>query len=317
MYIVFAALSAVFSALTAILSKRGLKNINPNLAVFIRTGVVLLFIWGIVFATGVHTTIQNLTNTNILYLTLSGCATGCSWLCYFKALSIGNVNKVAAVDKSSVTLSMIIAFIFLHESITMFKIAGLIAVTAGTYLMLDKKTVAIKSEDKNKYSWFIFALLSAVFAALTSILAKVGLKGVNSDLGTAIRTCVVFVFAGIVAVISIWINSRQKAKGFLDTNESTIITAPNDEIVIPHKKLVFSDKKGFLFLLLSGIATGSAWIFYFRALNLGEASVVAPIDKTSIVFTVLASWIILKEKVSKKTAIGLIILSAGGILVVF
>ncbi|MDR1906243.1 MAG: EamA family transporter, partial [Clostridiales bacterium] len=178
MYIAYALLSAVFSALTAILSKAGLKNIGSHTAVFFRTAVVLVFCWAIVFASGAYMQIKQISGQSILFLTLSGVATGGSWLCYFKALSIGDVNKVAAVDKSGVTLTMIIGMVYLNESVTAFKLVGLAVLTFGTYLMLGKKDVNFK---KRKNSWFLFALLSALFASLTSILAKIGLQNIDSN----------------------------------------------------------------------------------------------------------------------------------------
>ncbi|MDR1939464.1 MAG: EamA family transporter [Clostridiales bacterium] len=333
-YVIYALLSAVFSALTAILSKVGLKNISSHSAVFFRTAVVLVFCWVIVFASGAHAQISDISGQSILFLTLSGAATGCSWLCYFKALSIGDVNKVAAVDKSSVTLTMIIGMSFLNESITAFKIIGLSILTAGTYLMLEKKDVRL---SKQKNSWFLFALLSAVFASLTSVLAKIGLQNIDSNLGTAFRTAVVLVFAGIMVLITSAKGKKAKASGEgaaispnvgdesaklpLDTDgETAKLSRDIGNEVSPLQKRGFvgrMTKRNSLFIFLSGIATGLAWLCYFRALSIGEASVVAPLDKLGVVFTVLLSWIVLKERVSPKAVLGLILLAAGGIMAVF
>ncbi|MDR2047567.1 MAG: EamA family transporter [Clostridiales bacterium] len=369
MYVVFALLSAAFSSLTAVLSKKGLKNIDSHSAVFLRTCVVLIFIWAIVLFTGAQEGITRLDGNNILFLALSGAATGGSWLCYYKALSIGDVNKVAAVDKSSVTLTVLIGFVFLRETVTAFKIAGLIAVTGGTYLMLGKKDAERKNIGR---SWFLYAALSAVFAALTSVFAKIGLKDVNSDLGTALRTCVVLFFAGSIALYKSGAHKKNRAGANINinknanTNENINENADgNIKINEKDKNIRISEntdantnadtdmnagadnadananytensenkkngktartpfragktaKKEILFLLSSGVATGLAWIAYFRALNLGEASVVAPIDKLSIVFTALISWFFLKEKITKKAVFGLVLLAAGGIFVIF
>ncbi|MDR0668923.1 MAG: EamA family transporter [Treponema sp.] len=282
MYIVFALASAVFSALTTVLSKLGLKSINSHAATFFRTGVVLVFVWLIVFFTGVHTRIAALSTENLLFLTLSGIAGGASWLCYFRALQIGSVNKVVAVDKSGIILTMLMGMGFLGESAGPLKIIALCLIAAGTYLMLEPKheeTKVIRSR------WFLYAALSAVFASLTSILAKIGLGNIDSNLGTALRTSVIFVFAGLMVPVS-------GSAGTMGTIK----------------------KKELLFLGLSGVATGLAWLCYFRALRLGEASVVAPLDKLSIVVTVLLSRLIFRERVSPKTIAGLSLLTAGTLL---
>jgi transporter family protein len=268
MYIAFALASAVFSALTTILSKLGLKNINSHVATFFRTGIVLIFVWLIVFFTGVYSQITALSAKNLWFLVLSGIAGGSSWLCYFRALQIGSINKVVAVDKSSIVLTMLMGMIFLAESVRALKIFALCVIAGGTYLMLEPKA----GENRViKSRWFLYAAGSAVFASLTSIFAKIGLSDIDSNLGTALRTGIIFVFAGLMVPIS----GNAGTMGGLK-------------------------KKELLFLGLSGIATGLAWLCYFRALRLGEASVVAPLDKLSIVFTVLLSRLILRERALRK-----------------
>ncbi|MDR0669612.1 MAG: EamA family transporter [Treponema sp.] len=282
MYIVFALASAVFSALTTVLSKLGLKGINSHIATFFRTGVVLVFVWLIVFVTGAYSRIAALSTENLLFLALSGIAGGASWLCYFRALQIGSVNKVVAVDKSGIILTMLMGMLFLGESAGPLKIIALPGIAAGTYLMLEPKheeTRVIRSR------WFLYAALSAVFASLTSILAKIGLNNIDSNLGTALRTSVIFVFAGLMVPVS-------GSAGTMGTVK----------------------KKELLFLALSGVATGLAWLCYFRALRLGEASVVAPLDKLSVVCTVLLSRLIFQERISPKTIAGLSLLTAGTLL---
>ncbi|MDR2375805.1 MAG: EamA family transporter [Treponema sp.] len=282
MYIVFALASAVFSALTTVLSKLGLKNINSHVATFFRTGVVLVFVWLIVLATGVYSPITALSTKTLLFLVLSGIAGGASWLCYFRALQLGSINKVVAVDKSGIILTMLMGMIFLAESAGALKIIALVVIAAGTYLMLEPK------EEENRIvqsRWFLYAAGSAVFASLSSIFAKIGMGTIDSNLGTALRTSIIFVFAGLMVPIS--------------GSAGTIGTIKKREL---------------LFLGLSGVATGLAWLCYFRALRLGEASVVAPLDKLSIVFTVLLSRLIFRERVSPKTIVGLSLLTAGTLL---
>jgi transporter family protein len=294
MWILFAFGSAFFAGITAILSKSGIRNTDSNVATAIRTIVVLAFSWLMVFIVGSQNTITQLDAKTILFLILSGLATGASWLCYFKALQIGDVNKVTPIDKSSTILTMILAFLFLGEQITVIKIIAVILIGVGTFLMIQRKKTDKTTEDKTaedktaedktakKSSWILYASLSAVFASLTSILGKVGIDGVESNLGTAIRTIVVLVMAWIIV--------------FLTKKQNTI-----KQINI----------KSWIFLGLSGMATGASWICYYRALKDGLASVVVPIDKLSILLTILFSYVFLKEKLSKKAILGLILIVAG------
>lgn len=282
MWILYAFGSAFFAGITAILAKIGIKNVDSNLATAIRTIVILIFSWLMVFIVGSFNTIVNLTTKTIVFLILSGISTGMSWLCYFKALQLGNVNKVTPIDKSSTILTMILAMIFLGESITLFKVISIILIGIGTYLMIEKKDDN-KQEKNNK--WLIYAFGSAIFASLTSILGKVGIEGVESNLGTAIRTIVVLIMAWLVVFVT-------KKQGEIKS----------------------VDKKSWKFLLLSGLTTGLSWLCYYKALQDGQASIVVPIDKLSILVTIAFSYIILKERLKKKSIMGLILIVIGTLL---
>lgn len=283
MWIIFAFGSALFAGLTSILAKCGIKNTDSNVATALRTIVVLIFSWIMVFVSGSQNTITNIDTKTLVFLILSGVATGASWLCYFKALQIGDVNKVTPIDKSSTILTMLMAFIFLGEEITILKGISIILIGIGTYLMITKKE-SVEIENKNN-SWIIFALGSAIFASLTSILGKIGIENVDSTLGTAIRTIVVLIMAWIVVFVT------KKQNTIKDIN-----------------------KKSWIFLILSGFATGGSWLCYYRALQTGPASVVVPIDKLSILVTIAFSYIVFKEKLNKKSALGLLLIVAGTLL---
>lgn len=287
MWILFAFVSAVFAGLTAILAKCGVKNTDSNVATAVRTGVVLLFSWVMVFAAGAQFGLAAISGKTLLFLVLSGLATGVSWLCYFRALQLGDVNKVTPIDKSSTILTMLLAFLFLGEPITYLKAGAMLLIGGGTYLMIQKKESAGAdiSHKKHSLAWMFYAIGAAVFASLTSILGKVGIEGVDSTLGTAIRTVVVLIMAWIV----VFVTGKQK----------TIQTI---------------DKKSWLFLLLSGFATGGSWLCYYRALQTGPASVVVPIDKLSILVTIAFSGLVLKEKLTVKAGIGLVLITAGTLL---
>lgn len=279
MWIVFAFASALFAGLTAILAKCGIKNTDSNVATALRTIVVLVFSWIMVFVAGAQSGIRDIPAKVLIFLIMSGLSTGASWLCYFKALQLGNVNKVTPIDKSSTILTMLLAFIFLREEITWLKFAAVVLIGVGTYMMIQKKETEDKKEDKK---WLIYALGSAVFASLTSILGKVGMQDINSNLGTAIRTVVVLIMAWIVV--------------FVSKKQDTI------------KDI---DKKSWIFLALSGFATGGSWLCYYRALQTGPASVVVPIDKLSILVTIGFSYIVFHEKLSLKSGVGLMLIVVG------
>lgn len=282
MWIMFAFGSALFAGLTAILAKCGIRNTDSNVATALRTIVVLAFSWLMVFVTGAQSGMGNISMKTMVFLVLSGVATGASWLCYFKALQLGNVNKVTPIDKSSTVLTMFLALVLLGEELTWMKAVAMVSIGIGTYMMIQKKQTEEKKEDKK---WLLYAIGSAVFASLTSILGKIGISDINSNLGTAIRTIVVLVMAWIVV--------------FVTRKQYTI------------KDI---DKKSWIFLVLSGVATGGSWLCYYRALQTGPASVVVPIDKLSILVTIAFSYIVFREKLTAKAGIGLVLIVAGTLL---
>lgn len=280
MWLFFALGSAFFAGITAVLAKIGIENVNSTLATALRTVVVLAFSWLMVFVVGSQGGIAQISGTTLLFLMLSGLSTGASWLCYFKALQLGDVNKVAPIDKSSTVLTILLAFIFLGEPVSIPQALGVVGIGVGTMLMIAKKEV----EDGKPHSkaWLVYAFLSAVFASLTSIFGKIGVENVESNLGTAIRTIVVLVMAWVM----VFVTGEQKGIRSIG-------------------------KKSWVFLFLSGITTGLSWLCYYRALQDGPASVVVPIDKLSILVTIVFSWIVLKEKLTPKAAVGLVLILAG------
>ena len=284
MWIAFAFGSALFAGLTAILAKCGIKNTDSNVATALRTIVVLIFSWIMAFVVGAQNGITTLTGKTIVFLVLSGLSTGASWLCYYRALQLGDVNKVAPIDKSSTILTMLLAFIFLRENLSVLKVIAMVAIGVGTYLMIQKKEVDKTGEASGK-KWLFYALASAVFASLTSILGKVGMQDINSNLGTAIRTIVVLIMAWVIV--------------FVTGKQHTV------------KQI---DKSSWLFLVLSGVATGASWLCYYRALQTGPASVVVPIDKLSILVTIAFSYVVFHEKLTAKAGIGLLLIVAGTML---
>lgn len=283
MWVIFAFASALFAGLTAILAKCGIRKTDSDAATAIRTIVVLLFSWLMVWIVGSGPTVTSLSAKTWIFLILSGLATGGSWLCYFRALQQGDVNKVVPIDKSSTILTILLALIFLGEPVSWLKGLAILFIGAGTFLMIEKKSVS--GEKREKKSWLIYAVLSAVFASLTSILGKIGIDGVESNLGTAIRTGVVLVMAWLIVFV----------KGKQHTLHS-----------VPQKELVF--------LILSGLATGGSWLCYYKALQDGLASVVVPIDKLSILVSIGFSALVFKERLSKKAALGLGLIVAGTLL---
>lgn len=284
MWIAFAFGSALFAGITSILAKIGIKNTDSTAATAIRTIVILFFSWLMVFITGSFGGISAISSKTLIFLILSGLATGGSWLCYFKALQIGDVNKVTSVDKSSTVLTMLLAFIILGEELSILKVICMALIGAGTYLMIVKKET--DKEVKGK-GWLFYAVLSAVFASLTSILGKIGISGVDSNLGTAIRTIVVLIMAWVMV----------------------FVTKKQDEL----KKI---DGKSMVFICLSGLTTGLSWLCYYKALQDGQASIVVPIDKLSILVTVAFSYIVLKERLTKKSFAGLAMITAGTLMLV-
>lgn len=315
MWIALAFASAFFAGVTSILAKCGIKKTDSNVATAIRTIVVLIFSWMMVFIVGSQQGISEVSGKTWLFLILSGIATGASWLCYFKALQDGDINKVVPIDKSSTVLSILLAFFFLNEKMSIVKIVAVILIGAGTYLMIQKKEVPISQLGEEVYkgeknqisksriekesllkqinetntmgkgkgkSWLIYACLSAIFASLTSILGKIGIEGLESNLGTAIRTSVVLIMAWIVV--------------FVTGKQHTIRDISGKELI---------------FICLSGLATGGSWLCYYKALQDGLASVVVPIDKLSILVTIAFSYLVFHEKLSKKAAVGLVLIVVG------
>ena len=284
MWIVYAAGASFFAGITSILAKCGIKKTDSNVATAIRTVVVLVFSWLLVFLTDAWAGIGEISGRTMLFLVLSGLATGASWLCYFRALQTGDINKVVPIDKSSTVLTILLAFIFLHEGVTPAKLAAVFLIGAGTMLMISRKETEAGG-SRSRGSWIIFAFLSAVFASLTAILGKIGITDVDSNLGTAIRTTVVLVMAWIMV----------------------FVTGRQHEI----KKI---EKRELFFIVLSGLATGASWLCYYRALQDGAASVVVPIDKLSILVTMAFSWIVFHEKLSRKAGVGVVLITLGTVM---
>lgn len=279
MWIAYAFGSAVFAGLTSILAKCGIQKTDSTVATAIRTFVVLIFAWVMVFIVGSQGSIGDISRKTLIFLILSGLSTGASWLCYFHALQIGDINKVVPVDKSSIILTVILAFLFFREPVSAAKLIGLVGIGIGTYLMIEKKQ---SSGNQQGRGWLFYALGSAVFASLTSILGKIGISGVESNLGTAIRTGVVLVMAWVMV--------------FVTGKQSKLKEVPRGELG---------------FICLSGLATGGSWLCYYRALQDGPASIVVPIDKLSILLTVAFAYVVFHEKLSKKGLAGLALITAG------
>lgn len=288
MWILFAVGSSFFAGVTSILAKCGIRDTDSDVATAIRTVVVLLFSWLMVLITGSWAGIAEISTKTLLFLILSGLATGASWLCYFHALQNGDINKVVPIDKSSTVLTILLALIFLNEGLTWGKVVSIILIGAGTLLMVSFGDSGEKQEADQKRqrgSWLIYAVLSALFASLTAILGKIGITGIDSNLGTAIRTTVVLVMAWLMVLIS---GKRQEVKKV--------------------------NKKELGFIVLSGLATGASWLCYYRALQDGPASVVVPIDKLSILVTIAFSWIVFHEKLTRKAALGVVCITFGTVL---
>lgn len=283
-YIIFAFLSAIFAALTSVLAKMGMKKVDSNLATALRCIIVVAFSWLMASITcDIPSQLDALTGKTLLFLVLSGITTGASWMCYFHALKTGNINVVVPVDKSSIVFTMLLSFIiFPDEIFTLSKLLCIILIATGTFLMIEKKQ---QRTSKRKKSAVLYAFLGAIFAALTSILGKIGIEGIANDFGSAVRCIVVLVMAWLIVL------SNKKSRSFEGINP-----------------------KSSVFIILSGIATGASWLCYYRALSTGPASIVAPIDKLSILFTVLLSYIFFREKLSQKGFFGLLLIIAGTLL---
>ncbi|MCY9527993.1 transporter family protein [Paenibacillus sp. cl6col] len=281
MWMIYAFGAALFAGLTSILAKIGIQRTDSNLATALRTGIVVIFAWTIVFAGNLHTNLFDISSQSLFYLVLSGLTTGASWIFYFRALQLGNVNVVVPIDKSSTIMTMLFAIILLGEPVTLLKIISMALIGIGTYMMIQRKQDAGQSSDKSG-NWVWYAVLSALFAAITAILGKVGIEDVDSNLGTAIRTIVVLIMAWLIVF------ATKKQGGIKEI-----------------------DKKSWIFLALSGLATGMSWLLYFKALQEGPASIVVPIDKLSILVTIIFAYIVFKEKLSMKAFVGLLLLVGG------
>ncbi len=279
MWIMFAFGSALFAGLTSILAKCGIRKTDSNVATAIRTIIILLFSWLMVFLVDSQSTIGTVSAKTWTFLILSGLSTGASWLCYFRALQLGDVNKVVPIDKSSTVLTILLALIVLGEGITWFKTLCIIAISVGTLLMIQKKDT---EEKQQRRGWLLYAVGSAVFASLTAILGKIGIDGVESNLGTAIRTCVVLVMAWLVV--------------FVTGKQHTLRQIPKKELG---------------FICLSGLATGASWLCYYKALQDGLASIVVPIDKLSILVTIIFSYLVFHERLSRRGLVGLCLIVVG------
>ena len=283
MWMVMAVLSAVFAAATSILAKCGIRHTDSDVATAIRTGYVLIFAWLMVLIKGSYTSIGAIDGKSLLFIVLSGLATGASWICFYKGLSLGDVNKVVAIDKSSTIITILLAIVLFNETYHLqIKLISTFLISVGIFLMIEKKSND-RTVDSNK--WLIYGFLSAIFASLTSILAKIGIANVDSTLATAIRTVVVLLMAWLVVFL--------KKKSNLVKN---------------------IDRKEMLFLVLSAIATLMSWLCYYYAISNGIVSIVVPIDKLSIVGVVVFSYIFFREKLSKKALFGLISLIIGTLL---
>ena len=278
MWLLYAVGSALFAGLTSILAKCGIRKTDSTVATAIRTIIVLIFAWVMVFVVGSQGTIASIPARSLVLLGLSGLATGVSWLCYFYALQRGPIDKVVPIDKSSTVMTILLAALLLGESVTLTRGIGVVLIAAGTFLMIEKKGGVQKEEN----GWMLAAFGSAIFAALTSILGKVGITGVESNLGTALRTGVVLIMAWVMV--------------FVQGKQGQVKAVPKNELG---------------FICLSGLATGASWLCYYKALQLGPASLVAPIDKLSILVTVLFSYIVFHERLSRKALTGLAVLVAG------
>lgn len=280
MWLLFAVGASFFAGITAILVKIGVEDTDSNLLTALRTIVVLIFSWIMVFVVGSQGTITEVSGKTLLFLCVSGVTTGISWICYFHALQIGNVNVVVPIDKSSVVLTILLGVIFLGESMNLLKAVCVVSIAAGTYLMIEKKE-NVGQSTKKKGAIF-YAFMSAIFASLTALLSKIGITGIESNLGTAIRTIVVLIMAWIIV--------------FMKGSQKDI------------KKI---SQKSWTFIVLSGIATGLSWLCYYRALQDGPISVVLPIDKLSTLVSIAFAYIVFKEKLTRKSGIGLALIVAG------
>lgn len=289
MWIIYAIVSAFFAGITAVLAKIGIKETDSNVVTALRTCIITVFSWLLVFMTGAFRGLEHVSGITFIFLILSGMSTGGAWICYFKALQLGSVNKVVPIDKSSTILTIIFAIVILREPVSTNLVVGVIAIGIGTLLMIQKKKEDHKEKGKvEKGGWMFYAILAAVFSSLTAILGKIGIQNIESNLGTAIRTVVVLIMSWLMV----------------------FITKKQGEI----RKVT---KKSWIFIILSGLTTGGSWLFYYKALQEGKASVVVPIDKLSILITMFFSVVVLKEKMTKRGLVGLVLLTIGTFFLIY
>ena len=282
MWLLFAVLSALFAGLCAILAKCGIRRTDTTVATAIRTIVVLILSFFMVLLVGSLGDITSISQRTWFFLVLSGILTGASWLCYFRALQIGDINKVVPIDKSSTVLTILLAALLLGEPLGWLQALAIFAIGGGTLLMIERKQA---KTGERRPAWLLYAVLSAVFAALCAITAKIGITDVESNLGTMIRTAVVLVLAWMMVFVT--------GKG---------------------AKLREMPRRELGFIVLSGVATGASWLCYYRALQTGPASVVVPIDKLSILVTIAFSYLVFGERLSRRPACGLILIVCGTLL---
>lgn len=303
MWLLFAALTALFAGASSILAKIGISDTDSNLRTALRTAVVLIFSWIMVFITGEATELSSIDGRTLIFLILSGVCTGASWLCYFKALSVGDVNRVVPIDKSSTILTIVLSFIIFHETVGILKLFSLVILALGIFLMIEKKpspdahssvpntvvanTTVANTNARCKSGWFILAMGSALFASLTTIFGKLGVGDLGSNLGTAIRTGVALIFAWLLVILT-------KKAGDI-------------------RKI---DKRSWIFIIASGAATGASWLCYYRALKDGVTSAVVAVDKLSLLVTIGFALIVFKEKLSRRTLCGLILMTAATLVMV-
>ena len=276
MWILYAFLAAIFSGLTTIFAKKGVKNIDSLLSTSIRTAIILIISFLIVI---IFNSFEKINIKTFIFLILSGISTTLLWVNYFKALDYGNVNEVTPVDKTSIVITLVLSSIFLNEKITILKIISCILIIVGTFLMVNK------SEHSNNKEWLLYAILTAIFTSVSAIISKIGLRDINPSLGNFYRTIIVFILIWFYVII------KKKQKNIITIKRQT-----------------------WIYLIISGFTTSLSWLFYFYALKNGEASMVFPIEKLSVVVSIGLSYVILKEKMTKKSIIGLILIIIGTLI---
>ena len=286
LWLIYAILGSLFGGVNSVLAKIGIKGVNSHLATAVRTVVIVIFSWILVFALGSHAELSHVSSRTWIFLIASGLATGASWLCFFYALKFGTVTNVSPLKKSSTVLTIILSFLILREPAGLPQMAGIAFIIAGTALMLKKKDGS-QGKDEGGGNWLLFGVLAAVFASLRTILGAIGIVDVNADLGNAIRV--------VVVLIASW---------------GIVLFTGNQ------KGIKVISNRSWLFLVLSGLATGGAWLFFFRALQIGPVSAIVPIDKLSIIFNILFACIFLREKQSLKRIAGLTCLVIGTLVLV-